>query len=309
MAPKLASLIYVAFIFWLFRRHSKEGQHVSRALWIPFLWIGIKASRPIVYWFASGTAAAGAADATDGDPFDRNMDIVLMALGIMTLGRRRINWDDVFHECRWLILFYIYLLLSTIWSDYTFIAFKRWVRDVGDVVMVLVILTEPDPVQAFRWVFLRCTYVLVPVSVLFIKYYPDLGRYYSYWTWETVYCGIASGKNQLGALAMWGGLVLLWNVADIFPQKGDRLTWKYVRQNLRNIWAEMLVFGMCIWLLHLADSSTALGSFVVAVAVFLGSRLRWVKTKLKSPGLCLVGVAAAMVAMTVMPDFRVMVAV
>jgi exopolysaccharide production protein ExoQ len=300
MPPHLASLVFVAFIFWLFRRHAKEAGGVSHALWIPLLWVGIKASRPAVYWLATGNAAAGAADATQGDAVDRNMDLLFIAVGIMVLANRRIDWPNVGVECRWLIIFYAYLLLSTLWAYYTFISFKRWGRDIGDVVMILVILTEANPVEAFRWVFLRCAYVLIPVSVLFIKYYPDLGRYYSKWTWTTCYCGIAGGKNQLGALAMWGGLVLLWQVVDVDPSRGHKLTWR----NRRYFWPDLLVLGMCLWLLHLANSSTSMGSFVVGVMVFFGSRLQWIKAKLKSPGLCLAGAAAAMIAMTVVPDFR-----
>lgn len=300
MPPHLASLVFVAFIFWLFRRHAKEAAGVSHVLWIPLLWVGIESSRAVVYWLASGDAAAGAAAATEGDPVDRDMDLLFMAVGIMVLARRRIDWPNVGVECRWLFIFYAYLLLSTLWTFDTFTSFKRWGKDFGDVVMILVILTEANPIEAFRWVFLRCTYVLVLVSVLFIKYYPDLGRYYSKWTWTTCYCGVSGSKNGLGLIAMWGGLVLLWQIVDVYPQRGHRLTWR----NWRIMWPDWLLLGMCLWILYIADSSTSRGSFIIGVMVFFGSRLQWIKAKLKSPGLCLAGAAAVMIAMTVVPDFR-----
>ena len=37
--------------------------------------------------------------------------------------------------------------------------------------------------------------VLIPVSVLFIKYYPDLGRYYGRWDYHTFYCGVTTNKQ------------------------------------------------------------------------------------------------------------------
>ena len=42
--------------------------------------------------------------------------------------------------------------------------------------MILVILSEEDPANAIRTVFVRCAYVLIPLSILFIKYYPEVRR-------------------------------------------------------------------------------------------------------------------------------------
>ena len=138
MPPHLASLVFVVFIGWLFHRHSKDMEKVSHALWIPLVWVGIKAfpGRSSI-GFATGNAAAGAAAATEADTTDRNMDILLIVLGIIVLANRHVNWPNVRVECRSLIIFYAYLLLSTVWSYYTFVSFKRWGRDIGDVVMGL----------------------------------------------------------------------------------------------------------------------------------------------------------------------------
>ena len=301
MPPILATCIYAAFIYWLFRRHSKEATGVSHALWIPLIWVGINASRSVIYWLATGTTASAAADASEGNPVDRTIYLVLMALGIIILARRRIDWQRVIGECRWLVVFYIYLLLSTVWSDYTFISFKRWFKDAGDVLMVLVILTEAEPVEAFRWVFLRCAYVLVPVSVLFIKYYPDIGRYYSQWTWTTDYCGVTTNKNSLGVLVMWSGLVLLWQIVDVHRGRGKPMT-------LRCLWPELVLLFMCLWLLHLAQSSTSLACFILGTVVFFGSRLRVARANLKNVGWCFAGIASIMLLLTVNPAIRGVVA-
>ncbi len=300
MPPYLASIVYASFIIWLYRRLAKETHGVSFALWIPLVWVGINASRPVVDWLATGTTASQA-DITEGDPVDRTIYLILLALAMITLAGRRIEWSRVFGECRWLTVFYLYLLLSTLWSDYTFVSFKRWFKDVGDVVMVLVIVTEAEPIEAIRWVFLRCAYVLIPVSVLFIKYYPESGRYYNQWTWATAYCGITTNKNSLGQLAMWSGLVFLWHIVDGRQWLGWRAT-------ARRSWPEIVLFAMCLWLLSLANSSTSLACFILGLAVFFGSRLQVAKANLKNVGWCLVGVAVILVAMTVNPGFRGMIA-
>ena len=42
--------------------------------------------------------------------------------------------------------------------------------------MALIVLTEPDPEEALIRLMKRCAYVVVPVSILFIKYYPRFGK-------------------------------------------------------------------------------------------------------------------------------------
>ena len=44
--------------------------------------------------------------------------------------------------------------------------------------MVLVILTEKRPYEAVGVILRRLAFLLLPLSVLFIRYYPDLGREY-----------------------------------------------------------------------------------------------------------------------------------
>jgi exopolysaccharide production protein ExoQ len=261
------------------------------------IWVSINASRSLASWFSSGTIASQMTDISEGSFYDRNAYLLLMVIGTVILARRRIEWGQVLYNCRWLILLFAYYLFSTLWSVDIFVAVKRWIKADGDIIMILILLTEADPVEALRAVFIRAFYVLVPLSVLVIKYYPDIGRYLHQWTWETSYCGITTGKNQLGQLAMLGGLFLLWQMVDVYRQRGHRLTW-------RTIWPDLLVLGMCLWLLHLARSSTALLCFLVGTMIFFCARLSWVKANLKNLGWCVVGMALLMLLFTVSPGFR-----
>src|SRR5205807_596298 len=118
--------------------------------------------------------------------------------------------------------FFLYCCLTLIWSDYPFTSFKRWVKDFGNVVMVLVILTEAAPAQALNAVFARYTYFAVPLSVIFIKYFPEFGRYYNRWTWSVVYCGIATEKNALGCLAFISGLFVVWDLVERQSMTGGK---------------------------------------------------------------------------------------
>ena len=297
MPPRLAACIFVAFILWALRRYSKKVAPLTPALWVPLIWVLINASRPLAYWFVNGTAAAEALDPSEGSFVDRNAYLCLIVIGVIILFRRRIDWHRVFVESRWLWILYAYFLISVLWSPDIFISFKRWVKDAGDLVMILIILTEEDPVEAIRGIFIRSAYILIPLSFLFIKYYPDIGRYYNHWTWIVAYCGVTLGKNELGLLAMLSGLFLLWRVTDTYRFRG-------VGAYLRNLWPDLLVLMMCLRILQIAQSATSLSCFILGTAVFFAMRLRSIKANLGRLEWVLGGVVLVMFVFTVNAHFR-----
>jgi len=177
MPPQLAAALFVAFIVWLFIRERKQSTAVSEASWLPLIWIAIVGSRPITLWFGGPLSMETPDDYLKGSPIDMMIFLSLIVGGVMVLMRRRVNWSTLFTNNTWLFVFFLYCGLSVAWSDYPFVGFKRWIKDLGNLVMVLVILSEKDPVQAVKSVFLRCAFLLLPLSVLFIKYYAEFGRY------------------------------------------------------------------------------------------------------------------------------------
>jgi O-antigen ligase len=303
MPPRVAACLFVGFMIWILRRYSKEAGAMSYGLWVPLIWVGINASRPVAYWFASGTAAAASEDVdiSEGSFIDRNVYLFLIIAGLLVLIRRRIDWSSFLARGRWLWVFYAYLLLSTLWSDYTFISFKRWFKDAGDIVMILIILSEKDPVEAIRGIFIRCAYVLIPLSVLFIKWYPTIGRYLHKWTWTQGAGGVTNNKNSLGLLAMVSGLFLLWQMVDVYRIRR-------LKTAFSKFWPELLVLMMCVWILWRAESATATYSFILGTVVFFGMRLRLIQANFGKLGWCLSGVALLMLVFTVSTGFRGMIA-
>ena len=75
-----------------------------------------------------------------------------------------------------ILLFFAFCAVSIVWSDFPFVALKRWIKSVGDLAMVLIILTEPDPMGALKRLITRLGFILFPLSVLLGKYYPHLGE-------------------------------------------------------------------------------------------------------------------------------------
>lgn len=269
MPPFLASCLTLAFILWLLYRNATGGPYTTRALWLAVIWVCTLAARPIGYWFGAGGGAGQMVSDEGGSPVDRTVLFILIISALFVLMRRRISWGGVIRRSPWLWLFYVYLLASVFWSDDPFVAFKRWFRESGNLIMILLILSEENPGEAVRQVFLRCAYLLIPLSILLIKYYLEFGRYYNEWTGEAGFCGVTTDKNALGRLAMLSGFVMLWSL--LVRQRPGWLKW--AKEGV----PELLILTMCFWILHIANSQTSLGCFVIGTAVLFGMRMSWVR--------------------------------
>ena len=118
-----------------------------------------------------GFHVAGAASVEEGSPVDAFFYLVLATAGFCVLIRRQVSLSEVLQQNGWLIAFIAYCFIAILWSDYPFISFKRWIKILGHPIMALIVLTEPDPEEAIIRLMKRCAYIVVPVSILFIKYY------------------------------------------------------------------------------------------------------------------------------------------
>lgn len=264
MPPHIALLLAFALAFWLLARDTRVRPQLSHALWIPWLWLAVLGSKPVYTWFGSQSASGNAQ--LEGNPVDRLTYLVLIIAGIIVVVRRRINWSDLIANNKWLFIFFLYLCLSTLWSEHPFVAFKRWIEDVGNVTMVLVILSERYPVEAVKAVYLRCAFLLVPLSIVFIKYFPDLGRAYDPWSGAVAYCGVSDNKNMLGSTLIIYGLVLFWETLDL---RNDQL-------RVRKRWemsSYLLLLAMVVWLFLKSNSETSLVSTLLGAAILLAVRL------------------------------------
>lgn len=266
MPPTVATAAYFAVIVWLLQRISRDGPRHSPALWIPTVWFGIMLSKPVIYWFGEQRGTVAMANYIDGSPIDRNVHLLLLVAAAVALFRRRVGWHTIFAARRPVWIFYAYLALSIAWSDHPYVSFKRYIRDIGHIVMALLILTDRHPMEAVRHVFVRCTVALIPLSLLTIKYYPDVGRYYHRWTDQVLYAGVTTTKNSLGVLAMLGGLFMVWHITE-------RASRGAPGRRARALWPEASVLLACVWLVHLANSATATACLLLGAVLFFGARL------------------------------------
>ncbi|MBV9644690.1 MAG: O-antigen ligase family protein [Verrucomicrobia bacterium] len=265
MPSQLALQLCLCFIAWLFYRDYRRGDRVSLALWIPLLWLFILGSRPISAWFGFGSSAETNADPLEGSPFDALFFLMLIMAGALVLASRPVNWEAIYRNNHWLVFFFLYLGISVLWSDYPLVSFKRWIKDLGNIVMVLIVLSDSDPIRAAKILLARCCYLLVPLSVLLIKYFPVLGRYYDRWNGSIYYCGMTTDKNILGMTLFVCCLSLIW---ILFELMGKRIKLTILLKNL----LLLFLMGMAAWLLQQAHSSTATACTFLGALVLLALR-------------------------------------
>jgi O-antigen ligase len=260
MPPPVATLLTLGFIVLLFRRDILERPNVTGALWIPLIWMLIICSRQPSEWLKTFGLQSGAVTLEEGSPFDAAVYFALIAAGAYVLNKRQIQLLEIIRNNQWLAIFFVYCFLAIFWSDFPFVAFKRWIKVVGHPIMALIVLTEPDPLEALTRLMKRCAYVVVFVSVLFIKYYPQLGRGFDIWTGAAINTGITTNKNLLGADCLILGFFFFWHLLQTRSLERGR-----ARRNELFLTGGFLV--AIWWLFSMAHSSTALVSLLVGMLI------------------------------------------
>jgi exopolysaccharide production protein ExoQ len=259
---QLALVLTVAFIVFALRQDVRQGQRFSMGTWISFLWIGVSATRPLVYWVHPGAFAAfgemaaweqGRIEIIKNNPLDRNVLIALMVLGLIILLGRRHRFRLMLSDNGWLVAFCALCLFSLLWSEEPGTALKRWIRLAGDVVVILLILTERDPEETIYRVLRRMAILFLPLSVLLIRFYDQLGRIYTLYGTQ-MWVGVADHKNSLGALCAFTGIVLVWQGLTRWPKMD---------------WLNAGLVAMAGYLLLGSRSSTAAVVFVLGVLLLV----------------------------------------
>jgi len=223
-------------------------------------------------WLGGRVSSGGQAIA-EGNPFDRAVffGLITIAIGILVL--RSFQWGDFFARNIFLMAFIVFALVSVAWSDFPFISFKRWFRDLGNYLVVLVVLSDPRPLEAVRALLRRLFYLLIPLSILLVKYFPDSGRSYDAWSGLASYSGVTTGKNLLGIICAVGGIFFFW---DTVTRWSDRK----VPTTKRIIVTNFVFIGMALWLLNLAHTTTSNVCIALGGAVVLGVHWRKRQTTL-----------------------------
>jgi exopolysaccharide production protein ExoQ len=268
----VATALTIAFIYWLFRMDRHEERRASWALWIPLIWFGIICSRPVSFWLQPDRGTDYVERYTESSPIDATVYGLLIVAGLLVLNRRAPRVKQFLQLNLPVLLFFFYCAVSLTWSDDPMVAFKRWFKAAGEVVMVLLVLTDPDPEYAINRLYTRVGFVLLPMSVLFIYAYPELGTTYDPTDHVTMYTGVATFKNLLGVSCMACGLGALWSFIGAW-QDGA------MANRRQHLMAQGIAIVLALGLVIRADSMTSFSSLLLAGTVMVVSTWVWVQRR------------------------------
>jgi exopolysaccharide production protein ExoQ len=257
MPPFVAQLIgWLTICLALHSDKRRDPGSIPGVFW-PSLWYLVVASRPVGVWFnlwgVPLGGGGGGGDATDGSSIDRNFFLLLTLIGFATLARRQFNWGAAFRANPWITALIVYMAISITWSDYSYVSFKRYVKVLGSMTMALVVLTNERPLDSIFTVIRRTLYVHLPMSIVCIRYYRQIGINFDWSGTGVTWCGISTSKNTLGQIAMLGAIYFTWEV------------WRHWKEHK---WKSLhfVYLLMALYLLKGADDSVSMTS--VSVSIF-----------------------------------------
>jgi exopolysaccharide production protein ExoQ len=249
----------------------------SWGLWVTLFWVMLIGSKSTGYWLGGEIVPdPSTQDYIDGNPLDRNVYLTLLVLGSYALCKRKIDWKRLIASNRWLFALFLYFAISTLWSDFPFVSLKRWIKDIGNVIMILLMLTESQPVEAVKAVMCRYIYAAIPLCLLLIYFFPEIGLATEAMTGETLIVGITTDKNELGVVLAISGLFISWDLLELLKakEKGKKL----------DILLRMTLLGMVLSVISIAHSATALICLTIGVSLLLLMRVSGLRSQVRHLG-------------------------
>ena len=286
--PLLATLVFAIGIAGLFYLESPwhlrcassgslslyrhDSEDASKALWLPVIWLLINGSRSVSAWLGMGPPPREPVDQLPAtDLLDQLFAGTLMVLGAIILIRRRRDVGRLLKASWPIVLYFSYCLFSLLWSDFPLWGFKRWVRGLGDLVMVLIVATDAQPTAALRRLLSRIGFVLLPVSVLLIKYYPKLGQAIGVWG-DRVCTGVTTDKNTLGGLVCLVALGALWQALSLVRDSKEP-------NRARRLLAQCTLLAFGVQLLFAAQSATSGACFILGAGLIFATSLPLIRRR------------------------------
>src|SRR5438874_2356321 len=283
----LAIAVCVPVIWWLWRRDIQVRPKFSPAFSLSLFYVLTAGARPLSWWLGLGGATN-----LEGNWFDRVVYGAIILAAISILSGREVSWGTLVEKNKALMLFYLFLLVTLLWAPFPFVGFRRLFRDFGAIFIILVILTEADPMEASKAIFARCAYIWFPLSEIANKYFPGIGRTYGKGG-GVEYGGICGQKNTLGEVILIASFFLITELVQANrplpgrPLRRGRFARYFSGQHL----SILITLAMGLFLIFRSSSRTSEICLVAGGMILLSHKLPLLK---KSPRrviiLCLVAV-------------------
>jgi exopolysaccharide production protein ExoQ len=247
---------------------ATKSDKPSRWLWVPLIWLFFASTRQLSTWMAWDRPTATNAD-LGGSPVERLLMTSLIVLGLYVLHLRWSKAKKILANNKWIVLLFVYMALSIIWSNFPGITARRWIRSAGNLEMVLVVLTERNPLEAVRVLLRRLYLFITPLSAYAVKYMRNIGVVYNWDGVEEQWVGLSTDKNSLGQVTMVSGLFQLWSILRDWPQRKSKRVF-------RRILLHGAVLAVAMWLLKgskNSHSSSSILGFITCTAVLIALQM------------------------------------
>ncbi len=225
MGKSAALFAFFTFIFFGLIIEARTRKGTTKVSWLPLLWMITCGSRPLSNLIGLGRSqrisghAEYLAANLEGNIIESVILSIILLLGMIIVIGRRSEIQGILKNNKTLFLLVIYLGISVTWSDVVEASFRRWIRLSGNLVMVAVMMTEPSPLESMKSIFRRSAYLLIPLSLLFVRYYPQIGVGYSY-AGGKIWNGVAFQKNGLGHLCFAIIFFIIWDGINNWKKSG-----------------------------------------------------------------------------------------
>lgn len=259
MSSGFAFTIALLFCAYAYYAESRRQVPISVAIWIPTLWMIRCASRGIDAWVYGRTAQLS------GISLDQIFLFSTAIAGFIVLYRRRQAVSGLLKNNRAIVFFYVYMAVSLAWSPVPADSGRQMFRALGDLAMACILATEAVPLEAIVATCRRMMILLLPMSAVLSKYYPEVGRTRST-AWEPdMWIGVATHKNTLGQLLLVAGFALFFGFFRAV--RSGRFTWLSLPAKAP---LDFIFFCLILYLLNgggAARSSTSVAVFVFTIGL------------------------------------------
>jgi exopolysaccharide production protein ExoQ len=271
MPPQIMLLANTVLVAYLYRRNSRNGEKVSGISWVFAIWFMIMGSRTLGDWL-SYKAYSDIVTGTENNPINVVFGFVFAGFGLYVINKRRLDIAQIIQLNAPLFILFGYCLVSCLWSEGPLISFRRWTRMILDVVVIIAILSEPDRLAAIKKIWERYAIFALPLSIVMIKYFPDMATAWSRDGSVVMWTGVSLHKNALGVGLAACILYYVWK-------------W-FVLRNYYTIVSDGLLCLLASYMLfnpEVKGSSTAVLSLIPAVGLMLLFGRRRSKTRRVRP--------------------------
>jgi exopolysaccharide production protein ExoQ len=294
MPPQLALLLALGFIACAYFRENKRRGEVSAAVWIATLWMMRCGSRGLDEWRGGGVSDDGGGNQS----IDQLFIFTVAVLGFVVVARRWSQVNMVLRRNVPVVIFFCYITLSVIWSQSPFDSIKQLFRAFGDLSMVLLIVTESRPLEAMLTMFRRGLLLLIPLSVVCAKYYPELGRMREK-NWEPdSWIGVSTHKNCLGQICFLAAIVFVIEIARTMRRRKFPFWQVPLKMPFETIY-----IAMTVYLLNGGSERSTTSILCVGIAIGLFFLFEKLRSRPRVASKVLLGIVCAIALLNVAANF------